>query len=77
MKMAQNGIISYFKSAYFPPSGQCRVSGNRKSTKSKRHSLNFSELTVAFLMLGVGLSMASLAFLIEAIFGYKKQPTQN
>ena len=69
MKMAQNGIIYYLKEKYFPKSGQCRVDAD---TGSKAAAMNLNELAIAFVMLGLGLALSVVAFLLEMIFGCKK-----
>ena len=68
-----NGIYSRFKKAYFQATNKCRTD---VPLKTKIGPLTLLDLSPAFLVLGIGISISVLSFLLEIIFAditkYKK-----
>ena len=64
MKMAQNGLIAYLKKKYIPPSDQCRVD---KTPDAKLQAVKLNELAIVYLILGVGLTLSVVAFLMDIV----------
>ncbi len=45
----------------------CRVYNNQASSKTQPNPIKLIEMSSAFLILGIGLSLATLAFIVEKI----------
>nr|CAH0102967.1 unnamed protein product [Daphnia galeata] len=68
LKLQQTGIIDYWDLWFRPMPPQCNgkpISGNK--APQKKSSLSFKNLTGAFILIGVGLSLSTLVFLCEQI----------
>lgn len=68
MQMAASGLVGHLRSKYFSTTNQCKIQQDGTSTEIK--SLTLVELVISFVILGVGLSISCLAFIIEHT--YKK-----
>jgi len=58
------GIVAHNKNKFFPSSRQCRTD---VSSENSKRPLTLFDLTAPFLIVGVGLSLSILAFLIEVV----------
>ena len=64
MKLSENGLVAHLKKKYIPPSDQCRVD---KIPDAKLEAVKLNELTIVYLILGVGLTLSILSFLLEIV----------
>jgi len=66
-RLWSGGLISYFRNKYFPSTDQCRVDA---APDSNCKPLTLVDLSPAFFVLGIGISLSILAFLLERINHY-------
>jgi hypothetical protein len=64
MWLKQSGMLDYLEHFYWPQKNRCSAPISTKPS-SKNEKLTFDYLSGAFLLLGVGLIMSIVAFLIE------------
>ena len=62
LRLNAAGVGDFYRKKYFPPTPKCRTD---TPPETEAHSLNLFELGSAFLILGIGLSISILAFLME------------
>ena len=76
-----SGLINYWTDKYTPNVDKCLIKSNKPKINSENDGLKalmLKDFTGAFLLLGLGLSMAFLVFLLELIvFYYKKVQEQK
>jgi len=72
------GLVDHWKKVYIPSIGQCDLNNYQKSQK-KTKPIRLIELSSAFFVLGIGLGLSILAFLMERIihFGGKIRAERN
>ena len=62
-----NGIIAHYKNTYFHGASQCRTD---VPPKTRIRSLTLIDMSPAFFILGLGILLSSLCFLLEIIVTY-------
>jgi len=72
------GLVDHWKTVYILSIGQCDLNTYQKS-KKKTKPIRLIELSSAFFVLGIGLGLSILAFLLERIirFGGKIMAERN
>ena len=67
LELQQTGIIDFWDTWFRPMPPQCNGKDPTKTSGNKLSALSFKNLTGAFLLLAVGLSLSLLVFLLEQI----------
>jgi hypothetical protein len=72
--MQQIGLIDFWDLWFRPMPPQCsgNIHGNKMPDKKHKPALSLKNLTGAFLVIAVGLSLSLLVFLIEKIISVSK-----
>ena len=65
MRFWDHGYVSFWRNKYAPIVPECRVD---LPAESKMKPMTLNDLAAAFLILGVGLTLSCLLFLIERIY---------
>jgi ionotropic glutamate receptor len=69
LELQQTGLIDHWDSWFRPMPPQCNGKApTKKKSENKLSALSFKNLTGAFLLLAVGLSLSLLVFLLEQIY---------
>ena len=61
MQMTETGLTEYWRKKYWPSRNKCTDSNKQQEARS----LNLDDLQSAFLVLAVGISVSTVAFLFE------------
>ena len=69
LRLQSSGIIALYKLRHMPSTDECNTD---VPPETKTRSLNLTDLAPAFLILGIGLSLSTLEFLIETLIKYLK-----
>jgi len=64
LRMNSAGMFDLYKKKYFPVTKKCRTDIH---PETKTRPLTLFDLTFAFLILGIGLSLSCLAFCLEKV----------
>ena len=77
-RLMEAGLVDHWKKVYIPSIGQCDLNTYQNSQK-KTKPIRLIELSSAFFVLGIGLGLSILAFLMERIihFGGKIRAERN
>ncbi len=65
--MWANGMIIRLRDQFFKSTDQCRID---KPPETKKRPLTLNDLSAAFFILGVGLSLSTFCFIIEIMSKY-------
>jgi ionotropic glutamate receptor len=68
LELQQTGIIDFWDTWFRPMPPQCNGKAPTKRSGNKLPALSLKNLTGAFLLLAVGLSLSLLVFLLEQIY---------
>lgn len=68
-RIVEVGLYDYWNAKHVPIDNKCSLKAN-EAKKKKPKALKFTQLSSAFLVLGIGLSLSFLVFLIERIVYY-------
>lgn len=63
MRLWDHGLWSHLVTSYNPQKNLCPVKD--KTTKSKPRQLSLRDLDAAFIVIGIGLSLSFIAFILE------------
>ena len=74
LEMQQFGLIQHWGKQFIPQPGECR---NNYQNVPEKPRISLKNLSGAFLILVVGLTLAFLAFIMEKIIYYHKQNFNN
>jgi ionotropic glutamate receptor len=68
LELQQTGLIDFWDTWFRPMPPQCNGKAPTKRSGNKLSALSLKNLTGAFLLLAVGLSLSLLVFLLEQIY---------
>jgi hypothetical protein len=71
LELQEAGLVNYWDTWFRPMPPQCNGKPQMGSKKTKLSPLSMNNLTGAFLVLLVGLSLSILAFLVEKIISVR------
>ena len=77
MEIWEAGALVYLVRTYTPTMPQCSIAPKSNTISSQQIAIKLRDLTGGFLLLGIGLGLALLVFLIEwIIYGINRKPKQ-
>jgi ionotropic glutamate receptor len=75
MLLWESGLLPFWVKGSIPRASKCFSKTNQRSVTSRQDPIILKDLTSAFFILGIGLGLATFAFLVEKIIYFRFRRT--